>query len=130
MDIGQVFLSAAISALVTIILGLMLKRPIEKRAEAAERRAEEERKMALAMAQEEKKKQEALMKGVQAVLRDRLLQGYRHYESKGCADYDDRSNMENMYSAYHNLGENGIMDDMHDKFLELPQQDKGGEKHD
>lgn len=130
MDIGYVFLSAGISALVTIILGLMIKRPIEKRAEAAEKRAEEERKMALAMAQEEKKKQEALMKGVQAVLRDRLLQGYRHYESKGYADYDDRSNMENMYSAYHNLGENGIMDDMHDKFLELPQHDKGGENHD
>ena len=130
MGIGQVFLSAGISALVTIILGLILKRPIEKRADAAERRAEEERKTAVAMAREEKKKQEAVMKGVQAMLRDRLLQGYRHYESKGYADYDDRSNMENMYNAYHNLGKNGIMDDMHTKFLTLPQHDKGGENHD
>ena len=130
MGIGQIFLSAGISALVTIILGLILKRPIEKRADAAERRAEEERKTAVAMAREEKKKQEAVMKGVQAMLRDRLLQGYRHYESKGYADYDDRSNMENMYNAYHNLGKNGIMDDMHEKFLTLPQHDKGGENHD
>ena len=130
MDVGQIFLSAGISALVTIILGLIIKRPIEKRAEATERRAEEERKTAMAMAREEKKKQEAVMKGVQAMLRDRLLQGYRHYESKGYADYDDRSNMENMYNAYHNLGKNGIMDDMHAKFLTLPQHDKGGENHD
>lgn len=130
MNVGQIFLSAGISALVTIILGLIIKRPIEKRADAAERRAEEERKTAMAMAKEEKKKQEAVMKGVQAMLRDRLLQGYRHYESKGYADYDDRSNMENMYNAYHNLGKNGIMDDMHVKFLTLPQHDKGGENHD
>ena len=62
------------------------------------------------------------MTGVQAMLRDRLLQGYRHYEEKGYADYDDRSNMENMYNAYHNLGKNGVMDSMHDKFLKLPEQ--------
>ncbi len=34
------------------------------------------------------------------------------------------------YQAYHNLGKNGIMDDMHVKFLTLPQHDKGGENHD
>lgn len=110
MNILQIVVSALVSALVTIILGLIIKRPLERRAEAAER-----------MASEERTKQDAVMIGVQAMLRDRLLQGYRHYEEKGFADYDDRSNMENMYSAYHNLGENGVMDDMHNKFLQLPQ---------
>ena len=52
---------------------------------------------------------------------DRLLQGYRHYEQKGYADYDDKKNMENMYSAYHGLGENGVMDDMQEKFKQLPE---------
>lgn len=110
MNILQIVVSALVSATVTIVLGLIIKRPLEKRAEVAERLAEEERK-----------KQEAVMAGVQAMLRDRLLQGFRHYEQKGFADYDDRSNMENMYNAYHNLGKNGVMDAMYNKFLQLPE---------
>jgi uncharacterized membrane protein YhiD involved in acid resistance len=121
MNIGQILVSAGISALVTIILGLIIKRPLERRADAAEKRAEQERLKAEKLAEEESKKQKAVMKGVQAMLRDRLLQGYKYYEQQGYADYDDRKNMENMYSAYHGLGENGVMDDMQKKFNELPQ---------
>jgi len=121
MNIVQILVSAGISALVTIILGLIIKRPLERRADAAEKRAEQERVKAEKMAEEESKKQKAVMKGVQAMLRDRLLQGYKYYEQLGYADYDDRKNMENMYSAYHGLGENGVMDDMQKKFNGLPQ---------
>lgn len=62
----------------------------------------------------------AIMLGVQAILRDRLLQGYRHYIEKGWADYDDRDNLENIYQQYHALGVNGIMDDYRDQFRALP----------
>ena len=110
MNILQIVVSAVVSAVVTISLGLILKRPLEKRADAAEK-----------LAEEKKKEQEAMMSGMQAILRDRLLQAYRHYEDKGFADYDDRSNIENMYNAYHNLGKNGVMDDMHKKFMLLPE---------
>lgn len=110
MNVLQIVVSAVVSALVTIILGMIIKRPLEKRAEQAER-----------IAEQESKKQEALMAGVQAMLRDRLLQGYRHYEEKGYADYTDRSNMKNMYDAYHGLGKNGVMDDMQNKFMMLPE---------
>ena len=110
MNVVQIVVSALISAMVTIILGIIIKRPLEKRADAAEK-----------LANEERTKQEAVMSGVQAMLRDRLLQGYRFYEEKGFAEYDDRSNMENMYKAYHNLGKNGVMDDMHHKFMQLPE---------
>jgi len=110
MNVLQIVVSAVVSALVTIILGMIIKRPLEKRAEQAER-----------IAEQEMKKQEALMAGVQAMLRDRLLQGYRHYEEKGYADYTDRSNMKNMYDAYHGLGKNGVMDDMQNKFMMLPE---------
>lgn len=109
MNVWQILVSAAISALVTIILGIIIKRPLEKRAEAAER-----------IAADERKKQEAIMSGVQAILRDRLLQGFRYHEQQGFADYNDRSNIENIYNAYHNLGQNGVMDDMYNKFLKLP----------
>ena len=76
------------------------------------------------------KQNKAIMAGVQALLRDRLLQGYRHYLEKGWADYDDRTNLENIYKQYHALGQNGVMDDMRKDFLNLPhsqQNHKEGE---
>jgi len=62
----------------------------------------------------------AIKKGVQALLRDRLTQGYKYHENIGWADIDDRNNLENVYVQYHNLGQNGVMDDLRDKFLALP----------
>ncbi len=66
------------------------------------------------------KQNKAIMAGVQAILRDRLLQAYRHYDTKGWADYDDRMNIENIWTQYHALGANGIMDGYREKFLALP----------
>lgn len=62
----------------------------------------------------------AVKKGVQALLRDRLLQGYKFYRAHGWADENDRSNLENVYQQYHALGANGVMDDLRGKFLALP----------
>ena len=62
----------------------------------------------------------AVKKGVQALLRDRLLQGYKFYRAQGWADENDRSNLENVYVQYHALGANGMMDDLRAKFLALP----------
>lgn len=66
----------------------------------------------------------AVMAGIQAMLRDRLLQGYRHYDTKGYADYEDKQNIENLYKQYHTLGANGVMDGMREKFLALPDHPK------
>ena len=62
----------------------------------------------------------AVKRGVQALLRDRLLQGYKFYRHQGWADEDDRTNLENVYVQYHSLGANGVMDDLRTKFLSLP----------
>lgn len=62
----------------------------------------------------------AVKKGVQALLRDRLIQGYRYYGEQGWADVNDRSNLENVYQQYHALGANGVMDNLRERFLELP----------
>lgn len=62
----------------------------------------------------------ALKKGLQALLRDRLLQSYKHHEAKGYATVEDRENWINMYNQYHDLGVNGVMDDIKEKFLDLP----------
>jgi len=68
-----------------------------------------------AKAEQAKRETAAIAEGVKALLRDRLLQGYKHYIEKGWADMDDRSNMENVWRQYHALGGNG---DMNDEFTE------------
>lgn len=112
-----------ISGLICGIIMLKINRTIarsdeeKKQADAAAKARDVEIK-----AQNEKmeKQNQAMMLGMQAMLRDRLLQAYRHYETKGWADYDDRENLENIYTQYHALGANGIMDEYRDRFLALP----------
>lgn len=109
MELYQVLSLVGIPALASAILGLIIKRPLEKKIEA-----NEEQNL------ETQKQNKAIMLGVQALLRDRLLQGYRYFSDRGWADYDSRQNMENLYQQYHSLGQNGVMDDMRRRFLELP----------
>ena len=66
------------------------------------------------------KKTESAQLGIQALLRDRLYQNYFHYIEKVYAPIYARENFENMYKQYHNLGVNGVMDDLYDKFMNLP----------
>lgn len=66
------------------------------------------------------KQTEALMLGTQALLRDRLLSSYTYCKKQGYADFDDRLNFENLYTQYHSLGANGVMDDIREKFFDLP----------
>lgn len=70
-------------------------------------------------------KTEAVQRGVQALLRDRLYDKYEHYSELGYAPIRARENFENMWTQYHNLGKNGVMDDIHVKFMELPTEKKG-----
>lgn len=63
---------------------------------------------------------ESVQLGIQALLRDRLYQTYMHYTDKGYAPLYARENFDNMYKQYHNLGANGVMDDLYEKFMNLP----------
>ena len=63
---------------------------------------------------------EAVKRGVQALLRDRLYDKYEKYSDIGYAPIRARENFENMWTQYHNLGKNGVMDDIHIKFMQLP----------
>lgn len=62
----------------------------------------------------------AVCLGVQALLRDRLIWTYNKYNDKGYAPIYAKENFENMYDQYHSLGANGVMDEIHEKFKELP----------
>ena len=108
-------------------ISFFIQRGIKKRDVERERGLAEQREMQRKEQEQIKKKTEELEKqnlatmlGVQALLRDRLLQAFKHYTQKGFADYQDRTNVENMYKQYEALGPNSVMDDMYEQFKELP----------
>lgn len=62
----------------------------------------------------------ALKLGMQALLRSQMIGDYNKWMERGYAPIYARENFENCWKQYHSLGVNGVMDDLHDKFLELP----------
>lgn len=70
----------------------------------------------------------AMKSGIQAVLRDRIIQSHKYLIDKGIANVEDRDNIFNMYEQYHQLGANGVIDGLMDDICELPvRKPKGGE---
>ena len=59
--------------------------------------------------------------GMQAMLRSQMISDYnKWHEDKGFAPIWARDNFENVWVQYEALGENGVMNDIHDKFMALP----------
>ena len=101
--------SGIVSGVVGVLIAVFLKRPLEKRvkeSEAASARVEEQNT--------------ATMLGVQALLRDRLLQAFNHYLSRGYITAGERDNIENMYTQYEKLGPNNVIHDIYDQVRALP----------
>ena len=77
---------------------------------------------------ENDRKTESVQLGVQALLRSKMIDEYNKWSERGYAPIYARENFQNMYNQYHNLGMNGVMDDLLEKFKELPtQKHKEGE---
>ncbi len=55
------------------------------------------------------KRQRATELGIQALLRDRLVQSYYHYADRGNISLHGLENVEAMYRQYFNLGGNGTI---------------------
>ena len=112
MILIEILKLAGVSSIISGVFALILQRVVKSRDTQQEQ---------LRLQNEEMERQNrAIMLGMQAILRDRLLQGYRHYLEKGYADYEDRENLENIFVQYHALGANGIMDDLRERFRALP----------
>lgn len=69
---------------------------------------------------EKEQKHSALVKGVEALLRDRLIIGMDECIAKGYAPISTVEIMGSMYMAYHNLGGNGLVTETYRKFIALP----------
>lgn len=109
MNLYQWLCLLGIPTIVGLLIGIFIKKPIEKRIEQQE--------AAQATQQQQTR---AVMLGVQALLRDRLLQAYRHYAVQGWADYDAKQNVENIHTQYEALGPNNVMQGYHERFMALP----------
>lgn len=64
--------------------------------------------------------QRALESGIQALLRAQMISDFNKYSELGYAPIYARENFENCWRQYHALGANGVIDDLHAKFLALP----------
>lgn len=62
----------------------------------------------------------ALFNGVRALLRDRIIQAYNYYLSKGCCPIYALENVERMYQAYHTLHGNGTVTKLVERLKQLP----------
>lgn len=67
-----------------------------------------------------KKDNDALKLGVQALLRSQMIKDWNKYSELDYAPIYAKENFENCWKQYHSLGANGVMDDIHNKFLALP----------
>lgn len=113
MELSQILsvcgVSGIISGLVGVLIAVFLKRPLEqrvKKSEDASARVEAQNR--------------ATMLGVQALLRDRLLQAFSHYLARGWISAGDRDNIENMYTQYEALGPNNVISDIYNQVRALP----------
>ena len=73
---------------------------------------------------QEDRRQKAIELGIQALLRDRVVQAYYHYTERGWITLHGLEAAEKMYTEYHNLGGNGTVTKLMEDLRELPVKDR------
>lgn len=77
-----------------------------------------------------KRENDALRAGVQALLRDRIIQAYNHYVcEKGWIPIYAKESIDACYRSYEALGDNGVIDSLMEQLNELPNYNLNGDKH-
>lgn len=66
------------------------------------------------------KNMNAIMMGLQAVLRAQMINDYNHYKDKGHAPIYAKENFQNCWDQYEALGANGVMNHIYKEFMALP----------
>ena len=72
------------------------------------------------MLRAKKRENDALKEGMQALLRDRIIQAYNHYSDKGWIPIYAMESIEACYKSYEELVENGVIDNLMRQLRELP----------
>lgn len=107
-----------ISTIATGIIGYLVYR-IKKKEDAKDAKLQQQRKEAMMQAERQAKEAEALRVSLLALIRDRILQGYRYYRRENGISPQDLETMTKLYMAYHALGGNGTITAVYDKIKAL-----------
>lgn len=82
----------------------------------------------ITMYRQKKKQNDALKAGLQALLRDRIIQAYNHYvQDRGWIPIYAKESIDACYKSYEALGDNGVIDNLMQQINELqnyPPKDK------
>lgn len=85
----------------------------------------------ITMYRQKKKENDALKAGLQALLRDRIIQAYNHYvQDKGWIPIYAKESIDACYKSYEALGDNGVIDNLMQQINELqnyPPKNRGEE---
>lgn len=66
------------------------------------------------------KEQDAIKLGIQALLKDRIIQSYNHYMEKGYCPIYALENINTLYKQYHALGGNETVTELVERLKDLP----------
>ena len=84
-----------------------------------------------ALYRQKKKENDALKAGLQALLRDRIIQAYNHYvQDRGWIPIYAKESIDACYRSYEALGDNGVIDNLMQQINELqnyPPKNRGEE---
>lgn len=78
---------------------------------------------------EERTKSRALAEGVEALLRQSIINSYNKYADRGCCPIYAKEGIKRVYIAYHNLGGNDVATELYHKILQMPEDPAGGDYH-
>lgn len=85
----------------------------------------------ITMYHQKKKENDALKAGLQALLRDRIIQAYNHYvQDRGWIPIYAKESIDACYRSYEALGDNGVIDNLMQQINELqnyPPKNRGEE---
>lgn len=70
----------------------------------------------------EQKKNEAIAKGVQCLLRESIVSNYNKYSDKGSCPIYAKESIKSVYKSYHDLGGNDVATGLYRKLLEMPEE--------
>ena len=78
----------------------------------------------VAMVKKDRADRKAMKLALQAILRKGMIDDYNKWKERGYAPIYARQSFETCWVQYHSLGVNGVMDDIHNRFLELPTEEE------
>lgn len=66
---------------------------------------------------------EAIAEGVQALLRESIVENYNRYTDKGFCPIYAKESVKKVYKAYHNLGGNDVATELYQKLLRMEEEE-------